>query len=166
MEAVAVVILIGLAVYFFFKHITRRGTNTVRAYLYLRAINAGASVREANQMAQVNLMTNSHHIPEAKEYVRIAYGGKQLPMIAHARKLGLLSAGYNDPLARARTQTPMSQFHSTAKVTRGELAHADFDTYNAIFLAEVKRLSGKASSDLHWAELTDDTGIRTPWHCR
>jgi hypothetical protein len=159
MEAVAVVILIGLAVYFFLKHITRRGTDTVRAYLYLRAINAGVSVREANQMAQVDLVTNSHYIPEAKEYVRIAYGGKQLPMIADARRLGLLSAGYDDAVACAPTQTPMSQVHSTAKVTRGDLAHTDFDTYNSIFIAEVKRLSGKASGDLHWVPVGALSGI-------
>ena len=51
MEALAILLLIGLAVYFFFKDNTRRGANTVRSYLYLRAIRRGASEKKR---------TNSH----------------------------------------------------------------------------------------------------------
>jgi hypothetical protein len=129
--------------------------------LYLRAINEGATTAEANRAAQIDIANGSTEIiREAQQCVRSVYGGKQLPMIAEAKKLGWLLAGYNGVLASARTQTPMSQPHSTTTATRGDLAHTDFDAYHAIFLAEVKRLSGKASSDLHWVELTDDTGIR------
>lgn len=138
MEAIAILLLIGVAAYFLLKHTTARGTNTVRAYLYLRAINAGASIQEANEMAQINLIIGSHHIPEAKEYVRIAYHGNQLPMIAEARQLGFLSADSHGAVMTAPTQESMSQPISMTSVPSDKSEHADFNTYNAIVIAEIK----------------------------
>ncbi|CAN0488759.1 unnamed protein product, partial [Phaeothamnion confervicola] len=54
------------------------------------AINAGATTQEANQVAQVDLSNSSHHIRNAKEYVRMVYDGKQLPMIADAQRQGFI----------------------------------------------------------------------------
>lgn len=91
MEMVAILLLIGVAVYFFFKHSTTRGTNTVRAYLYLRAVNAGLSIADANDYARDDVVNGpTQTIVDAKEFVRTMYGGKQLPMIAEAKRLGLV----------------------------------------------------------------------------
>lgn len=92
MGTIALIVLFAAAAYYLLRRSTERGTNTVRAYLYLRAINAGASVIEANQIAHVDLTSGSHHtsIPKAQAYVRAEYGGKQLPMIAEATSRGLV----------------------------------------------------------------------------
>ncbi len=55
MEIIVVVLLAGVVGYFFLKHITERGKNTVRAYLYLNAIRERYSVEEANQIAGVHI---------------------------------------------------------------------------------------------------------------
>jgi len=152
MEVIVVILLIGVAAYFLLRHATERGTNTVRAYLYLRAINGGASVQEANDMAQIDLSNNSHLIPVAKEYGRVVYSGKQLPMIEEARRLGF---SLNGNVSRVQTQAQLMQMGSLL-----DDGHTSFDAYKTIFVAELKRLSGKASTDVHWIELTDYSGIR------
>ncbi|MCA6110867.1 hypothetical protein [Bradyrhizobium cenepequi] len=92
MEIIVVVLPAGVAGYFFLKHSTKRGTDTVRAYLYLRAISGGASVEEANEIAGGDVVSGSTQtIRNAQEHVRIAYGGKQPPMIAEAKRRGLVS---------------------------------------------------------------------------
>jgi hypothetical protein len=92
MGMIVLIVLFGAAAYYLLRRATERGANTVRAYLYLRAINEGASVSEANQIAHVDLASGSHHlsIPQAQEYVRLTYGGKQLPIIADAISRGLV----------------------------------------------------------------------------
>lgn len=108
MEAAAVVILIGVIVYFFLKSNTQRGTNAVRAYLYLRAINDGASTTEANRIAQADIVAGSTQIiREAQQYVRSAYGGKQLPMIEEARRRGLALSGSGQAASKHR-QHPLA----------------------------------------------------------
>jgi hypothetical protein len=68
-----------------------RGINTVRAYLYLRAIRAGASVVEANELAQGDVLNGEPQtIRDAKLCVQTLYGGKQLPLIAEATREGLV----------------------------------------------------------------------------
>jgi hypothetical protein len=76
---------------FFLKHTTERGKNTVRAYLYLNAIRERYSVEEANQIAGVHIERGSPQtIRNAKPYAQALYGGKQLPMIADAKRQGLV----------------------------------------------------------------------------
>lgn len=90
MEMIVVVLLAGVAGYFFLRHVTERGKNTVRAYLYLSAINEQYSVEEANQIAGVNIDSGSPQtIRNAKLYAQVRYGGKQLPMIEDAKRQGL-----------------------------------------------------------------------------
>ena len=91
MEAVAVVVMICVGVYYLFKHTTDRGTNTVRAYIYLCAINDGATAEEANKLAKVDAAyLPKLTIRDAQEHVQSLYGGKQLPMIAEATRLGFM----------------------------------------------------------------------------
>lgn len=89
METLFVFLLIGVAGYFFFKANTARGVRTVRAYLYLMALDRGLSVQEANRVAQHDVLNGPTDIPTAaRSYVQRMYGGKQLPMIAEAERLG------------------------------------------------------------------------------
>jgi hypothetical protein len=91
MEIIIVVLLAGVAGYFFLKHSTERGKNTVRAYRYLSAIREQYSVEEANEIAGVHIDSGSPHtIRSAKLYAQALYGGKQLPMIADAKRQGLV----------------------------------------------------------------------------
>lgn len=89
MEIIAAIILAGVVGYCFLKHITKRGSDTVRAFLYLAAIDSGATVEEANEAVSIDI-TNAptEFIRGAKEHVRIAYEGKQLAMIADAKSQG------------------------------------------------------------------------------
>lgn len=92
MEVFVMVLLAGVAGYCFFKHCTKRGGNSVRAYLYLRAIIGGVSVEQANQqIAQTDIVSlPTHIIRNAQDHVRIVYDGKQLSMIADAVRQGLV----------------------------------------------------------------------------
>lgn len=91
MAGFIVVVLICAGAYFFFKHATERGKNTVRAYLYLNAIRDGYSIEVSNQMAGVHVgSTEPQTILNAKLYSKVLYGGKQLSMIADAQRQGLV----------------------------------------------------------------------------
>ena len=91
MEIIVLVLLTGVAGYFFLKHFTERGKNTVRAYLYLSTIRERYSVEEANQIAGVHIDSGSAQtIRNAKLYAQTLDGGKQLPMIAEAKRQGLV----------------------------------------------------------------------------
>ncbi|MCK1337079.1 hypothetical protein IVB38_13850 [Bradyrhizobium sp. 38] len=85
-----IILLAGVAGFFFLKHATERGRNAVRAYLYLIAIRDRCSVEEANQMAGgPSYSPSPETIRGAKLYAQALYGGKQLPMIADAKRQGL-----------------------------------------------------------------------------
>jgi hypothetical protein len=91
MEMIVVLLLAGVAGYFFLKHLTERGKNTVRAYLYLSAIRDRYSVEEANQIAGSHIDSGSPQlIRSAKLYAQVLYGNKQLSMIADAKLQGLV----------------------------------------------------------------------------
>lgn len=88
MEAVlALAFFVG--VFFLFRS-NRRGAETVRAYVYLGGIAAGASQEEANSVARGDMKDRpAHVIRAAMEAVKRDYGGKQLSMIAEANRLGM-----------------------------------------------------------------------------
>lgn len=89
MELLIVLVVVGVAGYLFLKGNTQRGITTVRAYVFLSAINAGMSVEEANKRANYDVADGpTDVIIAAKYHVQQHYAGKQLPMIASARRLG------------------------------------------------------------------------------
>jgi hypothetical protein len=91
MEVIVVLALVCVVGYFLFKRATKRGNNTVRAYIYLCAIRDGASAEEANRSAKVDAVyLPTLTIRDAQTHIRTVYGGKQLPMITEAERLGLL----------------------------------------------------------------------------
>ncbi|MHA6644609.1 hypothetical protein [Mesorhizobium sp. A623] len=86
------VLAAGLGIYFFLKSNTRRGSETVRAYVYLGRLAAGGSQDEANSAASGNMMDGPEHvIRDAMAAVKSDYGGKQRSMIAEAYRLGMWS---------------------------------------------------------------------------
>lgn len=91
METLLIVIAIGVGAYWFFKANTRRGAETVRAYVYIGGILAGRSPEEANRVAAFD-MTNAPTdiIRGAMNAVKNDYNGKQLAMIAEAYRLGMV----------------------------------------------------------------------------
>ncbi len=69
----------------------RRGLLTVRAFMYLGMLTQGASPMQANDHAfKVGILTASGYAPVAKSFVREYFAGKQLGMIAEARKRGFV----------------------------------------------------------------------------
>lgn len=99
------VIIIALAAWLIFYGNTRRAKRFVRAHaytmLYQAKINEGKSTKEASQEANdyvINFVytkySNHDHDMEitkgAHFFLKEFYDGKQLPIIAHARRLGFL----------------------------------------------------------------------------
>ena len=87
-----VVAVIGVAGYRFFRGNTNRGVETVRAYIYLSALKLGRTTDEANEAARYDIVNGPTDIIQlAMHAVKTQYNGKQLPMIAEAKRLGMVS---------------------------------------------------------------------------
>ena len=66
-----------------------RGRKAVRAYMYLRFLDHGASSDEANALViRMGFSEAGKHQSHALQFVHMQFGGKQLVMIASARSLG------------------------------------------------------------------------------
>jgi hypothetical protein len=83
-------IAVCTAAYFLFRGNTNRGIETVRAHVFLSAIRHGRSIEEANQHTNYDVASGpTEVITEAMDRVKSHYNGKQLPMIAEAKRLGM-----------------------------------------------------------------------------
>ncbi len=83
-------VVVGIAVGAWYWTL-RRGLLTVRAFMYLGMLSAGISPVEANyRVFKVGYLAGSSVAPAAKSFVREYYGGKQLAMIAEARRQGFV----------------------------------------------------------------------------
>lgn len=92
MEILLVLITLGVAAYYFFKGNVGRGIEAVRASIFLRGIQAGTTVAEANSASNVDIENGpTAVIQNAMGHLRTEYGGKQLRMIAEAYRLGMQS---------------------------------------------------------------------------
>lgn len=84
----AFVLIVGFGIWYW---TLRRGRLSVRAYVYLRARQDGATVAEANYAAlRLGYHEAAALAPMAKMNVETTFGGRQLPMIAMAREDGFL----------------------------------------------------------------------------
>jgi hypothetical protein len=93
METVIVLAAIGYGVYAFFRANTARGVRTVRAHVFLSILRRGGTVAEANQYAGYDVANGpTEVINAAMSSVKANYGGKQKPMIAEARRMGMLQS--------------------------------------------------------------------------
>ncbi|QEN86751.1 hypothetical protein FZC33_10605 [Labrys sp. KNU-23] len=89
MEIVLLLLVAGGG-YMFFKSNTRRGAESVRSYVFLGGIAAGASVEEANHVASFNTVQAPPNVIQAAiAHCRSAYGGKTLAMISEAYGQGM-----------------------------------------------------------------------------
>ncbi|MDX8432851.1 hypothetical protein RFN25_05315 [Mesorhizobium abyssinicae] len=177
MEILLVLIVLGAGVFYFLKGNVRRGAETVRASIFLTGLESGSTVAEANLVASMD----AEHMPasmihNAMDHVRLFYGGKQLPMIAEAYRKGMKPklAIWNQVLIdMLHSSTPKQKSdnrdtHGHRSGVSQEIEEANkmrnqrmgFDEYLRAVVAEAKRLDGKASTDLHWIELTDDEGTK------
>lgn len=182
METLLVLIVLGAAVFYFLKGIVQRGAETVRASIFLTGLESGGTVADANMVASMD----AEHMPasmihDAMDHVRLMYGGKQLPMIEEAYRKGM------KPKLALWNQVLINIFHSSVPERSSGKQKADstdtpghrndlyqevveanktrnqrmgFDKYLSAVVAEAKRLDGKAATDLHWIELTDDEGTK------
>ncbi|MES0127255.1 hypothetical protein [Mesorhizobium sp. M0029] len=182
MEILLVLIGIGAAGFYFLKGNARRGAETVRASIFLTGLESGHTVAEANLVASVDvesLPTSTIH--DAVNHVRLFYGGKQLPTIAEAYRKGMTPklAGWYQVLidmlhssapkhGNVKQKTGSIDTHERRNAVYQEIVQANkmqnqrmgFDNYRSAVVAEAKRLDGKAATDLHWMELTDDEGTK------
>lgn len=182
MDVLLVLIVLGAAVFYFLKGNARRGAETVRASIFLTGLESGHTVAEANLVASMDAeQMPTSMILNAMDHVRLFYGGKQLPMIAEAYRKGM------KPKLAIWNQVLIDMLHSSVPGRGGVNQKADnsgtderrnavyqeimeanklrnqrmgFDKYLSAVVAEAKRLDGKASTDLHWIELTDDEGTK------
>lgn len=108
MEILLLLLALGSGAYFFFKSNTKRGAETVRAYVYLGGLAAGASPAEANRVACLDVVNAPIDVIRgAMAAVKRDYDGKQLSMIGEAYRRGMLArssnASSNEPAADAST---------------------------------------------------------------
>lgn len=81
---------IALMIWLFLKENTRRGNKTVRAYLFMKALEEGRSVEEANAAAQiVPKAIPKRDIHATMAYLQEHHRGRQGPLLKKAEAAGL-----------------------------------------------------------------------------
>lgn len=99
--------LVGWVGYSLFKGNTKRGAETVRAHVFLGGLLAGASVEDANRVAEYDVVNGpTEVIQSAIAHLNAEYGGKQRAMISDAYGKGMkshLPLWYRTLLIRAAT---------------------------------------------------------------
>ena len=81
---------VALMVWLLLKENSRRGVRTVRAYLFMKALEEGMTVDEANRAARVdpkNLAKRDIH--NTMLYLQEHHRGRQAPLMKKAEKAGL-----------------------------------------------------------------------------
>lgn len=153
------IIIIGLlafAGYWLFRHTTRGGTEAVRAYLFLEALNKGLSVETANAIADhVLAEPASERAKNAKstawmEY-KLLHGGKELPVIGHAYRQGMRSTmpdSYRRKALAAEDTLAIEVSYTMKRIQiaaehREAINSEGYQAYYRTFSDEVYRLSGE-----------------------
>lgn len=82
--------VIGLFVWLLLKENSRRGVKTVRAYLFMKALEEGMTVDEANRAAQVDPKNLAKRdIRDTMLYLHEHHRGRQGPLMKKAEAAGL-----------------------------------------------------------------------------
>ncbi|MDW5314536.1 hypothetical protein [Rhizobium sp. PL01] len=158
------VALISGAGYAFFRFNVKTGTETVRAFIFLRGLANGERPSPLVNMSPLNVPTSV--ITAAKDFVDTFFKGRQLPFIGVAYIKGLQSnmpgwyrrcaikaaLEFHEPITLAQVEADLQ--------SKVDFDEAEYARYYTEFLKELKRLSGKSDTDLHWVELADDEGQR------
>lgn len=170
MEWLFVLAVLGGGAYWFLRGNVRRGAEIMRAYIFLTALERGHSVVEANGYASRDMS----EVPEqfiglANARATVSYGGIRLAMVGDAYRRGMqpklpfwerssIMSAYAVAGQTKRVDTAQSNSGHTETTSSSE--HADFDSYYAAYIAELKRLAGLEPDELHMAEIMDDEGTR------
>jgi hypothetical protein len=170
--------LLAFAGYKFFRHTTKAGRETVRAYVYLEALKLSGSQRGANQDADTIMrdlasdqMRNVALM--AKHQLQTVHGGKQLPIIGYAYRRGMktaMPAWYRNMALSAPQTIALDAAYGSgslaAKVDNPPQANgqptAD-NAYNAFyqtFADEVHRLSGRSGNELNIIDFMEDEPLQ------
>ena len=84
------VLVVGICIWWFLKENTRRGFLTIRAYLFLTALENGKTVDEANHAASIRREDATPTMfANTMSYLDTHHRGKQMPMIRDARAKGM-----------------------------------------------------------------------------
>lgn len=184
MELIIILAVLGWGGYKLFKLNTAIGAETVRAFLYLEALLGDYTTLQANTLSARDVLGIDTSVLQGimNEIQRVH--GKQLPLIAEAYRRGMqpmlptwyrgivsgaptlasVEIVYTAPLSmkdrHTKSRAAQPPEASEAKTTFPEKASETFEAYYDEFLHEIKRLSGKANSDLHFIELMEDEPLR------
>lgn len=83
-------LVIGICVWWFLLENTRRGHLTIKAYLFLTALDNGKTIEEANHAASIKRdEATPTMFANTMNYLDSHFGGKQMPMIRNARDRGM-----------------------------------------------------------------------------
>ncbi|WP_337182200.1 hypothetical protein [Shinella sp.] len=184
MEFIIILAVLAWAAYKLFKLNTAMGAETVRAFLYLEALLEDYTTQQASALSARDLLGMDTSVLQGimNEIQRVH--GKQMPLIAEAYRRGMqpmlptwyrgivtnapalasVEIVYSAPLTMKdrqthnRTTQPVEALK--ARATPPANASETFEAYYDEFLHEIKRLSGKASSDLHFIEMMEDEPLR------
>ncbi|MEM5501741.1 hypothetical protein WNY59_09075 [Ahrensia kielensis] len=84
------IVVIGICIWWFLKENTRRGHLTIRGYIFLTALESGKTKDEANHASSAPFdQIPPVIIHSTMDYLDKNYGGKQMKLIAAARKKGM-----------------------------------------------------------------------------
>jgi hypothetical protein len=170
MEALFVLAVVGGGAYWFFRGNIRRGAEIMRANVFLMALERGSSVDEANAYAARDMSeAPSQFVGLANAKASVSYGGVRLAMVGDAYRRGMhpklpfweRSSIMSTYGATGQTQpADIPRPDGTGPVPASASQPADFDSYYASYIAELKRLDGLGPDDLHMAEMMDDEGTK------
>lgn len=172
MEVLIVLALLGGGAYWFFKGNIRRGAEIMRAHLYLLALEHQKTKLEANGLA-------AHDMSEAPpELFQMAtgramrdYGGVKLAMVSEAYRLGMhpklpawdrasAHAAFEGVAERRKSGANNLGLGEPAPQASNPLPDT-YAEYYALYIAELKRLSGLRPHEHHRAELMEEIGEAT-----
>lgn len=168
MEVLFVLVVLCGGAYWFFRSNVRRGGEIMRANIFLTALEKGHSVVEANGYASRDMS----EVPEqfvglANTRATISYGGLRLAMVGDAYGRGMhpkLPLWERSPILSAYRNAQYDDAGTTNQPEGADGAHSGddsgFDSYYAIYIAELRRLAGVAPDDIHPAEIMEDDGPR------
>lgn len=89
MEFVVGIAIVAGVIWLLLRENTRRGVKTVRAFLYMKALEEGAGVDEANRAARIEGgAPRKGDIADTMAHLQAHYRGRQLLLIKAAEKAG------------------------------------------------------------------------------
>jgi len=164
MELIVLVAVVVGGVVMLARATKLRGTETVRAHIFLMGQTRSKTEAEANRAADVDVESGpTELIHDAMLHLNAKYAGKQTRMIAAAYKRGMkpkLPKWYQSLYVTRLDGEDRLQDATAIEQPILDRATATYEDYEAFVINEVKRLEGMDRNALHWIELLDHEGTR------